>query len=592
MTRPCLPQDASNPRRRRAEIQAAHTLYQYEYDTLPPVPMTKKMPEKEAFSFRFQLGFLEIGKNLLINHLRVIRQYFDEGVLNLDLLSLPVVLQKTLNESGAMLQRTIIADLVGRKPIRADSLKDFADLYKKLPKPDMLPDWQSDDFFAYQRLAGYNPNIIQGISKVPDRFPVDDAMFQAITGSGKTLQEAGAEGRLYLCDYAILDGIDLGTASGLQKYLTAPLALFYRADTAPGQCPLMPVAIQLGQTPDAEKNPIFTPKDGMKWQLAKLYVSSADGNHHETIAHFADCHMTVEPMVIASHRTLSCDHPILVLLKPHFRFNIAINEHARGDLIVKDGVVDTLLGGTLQGSFELMRRSYQDWRLVDQIPERRFTARHMADRELLPDYPFRDDTTALWQAIHGFVGDYIDLYYRSDADVLADSELRAWALEMSAQDGARVKGLPVDDDGFITNRDDLKLILTHIIYIAGPQHSSVNYAQFPYMSYPPYCPLALYGPPPTAASSEDEASFLARMPPITIALYQNEFTYLLSSRYYDRLGHYPDDDFVDERVDPLLKAFQAKLAEIEGQIDHANDTHRFRPYELQLPSRVTNSISI
>ena len=42
------------------------------------------------------------------------------------------------------------------------------------------------------------------------------------------------------------------------------------------------------------------------------------------------------------------------------------------------------------------------------------------------DYPYADDGIDLWQAYVDYFGNYLRLYYGSDADVQADSELQAW----------------------------------------------------------------------------------------------------------------------------------------------------------------------
>ena len=51
-------------------------------------------------------------------------------------------------------------------------------------------------------------------------------------------------------------------------------------------------------------------------------------------------HAVVEPFVIASNRQLSRMHPILKLLKPHFRYTLAINASARQLLINAGGIIE------------------------------------------------------------------------------------------------------------------------------------------------------------------------------------------------------------------------------------------------------------
>jgi linoleate 9S-lipoxygenase len=45
---------------------------------------------------------------------------------------------------------------------------------------------------------------------------------------------------------------------------------------------------------------------------------------------------------------------------------------------------------------------------------------------LLKDFPYAEDGLLLWEALEEWVGDYLALYYKDDAAVVADPELAAW----------------------------------------------------------------------------------------------------------------------------------------------------------------------
>ena len=123
-----------------------------------------------------------------------------------------------------------------------------------------------------------------------------------------------AEARLYLADYQLLDGAECGTYPHGQKYIYAPLALFV-VEKSSRQ--LLPVAIQCKQKP-ASDNPIFTPRDGWNWTIAKTIVETADGNVHEAVTHLARTHLFMEPFVVSMHRQIGPNHPLARLLSPHF----------------------------------------------------------------------------------------------------------------------------------------------------------------------------------------------------------------------------------------------------------------------------------
>jgi hypothetical protein len=44
----------------------------------------------------------------------------------------------------------------------------------------------------------------------------------------------------------------------------------------------------------------------------------------------------------------------------------------------------------------------------------------------LGEYPWREDTLALWQVITSYVKDYIKLYFSNPNTILADPELQEW----------------------------------------------------------------------------------------------------------------------------------------------------------------------
>ena len=61
--------------------------------------------------------------------------------------------------------------------------------------------------------------------------------------------------------------------------------------------------------------------------------------------------------------------------------------------------------------------------------------------------------------------------------------------------------------------------------------------------------------------------------------------------HYTELGQYDDDCFEDDRVAPLLAAFQGELAQA-GDTIQARNAVRSRPYPFLHPSRVPQSINI
>jgi arachidonate 15-lipoxygenase len=526
----------------------------------------------------------------------------------------------------------------GRAYLQAQSLDDYAALFPIMPKPMALAlerqPWmpaadapcEQDWFFGQLQIAGFNTTQLRGVvaeaapgsdsvplSELQRKMPVTDAMLQKVTGNpGLTLAAAARAGQLCVVDYAQLADARTEPLHGEQRYIAAPIALFYWNPAPPPGFPphgaLQPIAIQLGQRFDAEHTPIFTPNDcagandanGLKWRLAKYTVNVCCAIQHEAVAHLGDTHLIVEPMIVAMHRQLATTHPLYALLIPHFRFTININDDAIHSLIVPGGVVACNVGIAIESSLALVTRAHQAWRWDAQVPEREF-ARRGVDR--LAAFPFRDDTLLLWRAIKDYVGAYLRVYYRNDQDVRDDGELQGWIWELTAPQYCGFQGLgglaatgDPQRPWRIESLDYLIEMVSLVLYTAGPRHAAVNYAQYPLMSYVPSVGGSLYRPSPTRSTKLDSIDdCLPWYPPLDIALYGATFEYLLSAVQYDTFGRYEhnprDPYFTDPRVQPVVADLQDALALIEIEIRKRN-AQRPMPYVFQLPSQIPNSISI
>lgn len=522
----------------------------------------------------------------------------------------------------------------GETYLQPRTIADYEALIELLPQPLMLDlprqPWmpadgkpcEQDWFFGQLQTAGFNTTNLRGVlaqaqagadeaillDELLRKLPVSDALLQAVSGDPRlTLREAAAQRRLYAVDYALLDGARADPLHGQQRYLAAPIALFYWNPVPPAGFPpsaqgvLQPIAIQLAQQHHPETAPIFSPGDhanandanGLKWRIAKYVVNVCCAIQHEAIAHLGDCHLIIEPIVVAAHRQLAVQHPLLKLLSPHFRFTININDSAIHSLIVPGGVVATNVGPRIADTLRLVSERHAAWRWDAAHPGVLFTRRAV---DALPSFPFRDDTRLLWAALHRFVSAYLRHYYRGDEDVQQDSELQGFVGELINPALAGFQGLGGLVDGRLTRLDYLIEMVTQIIYTAGPQHAAVNYAQYPLMSYMPAVAGTIYAPMPTRSTTlNSEQDCLPWFPPLDVGLYTLSFEYLLSGVQYDTLGHYEHNPrrpyFEDPAVGSLVADLQDELALAEIEIRRRN-RDRPLPYPFQLPSQVPNSISI
>ena len=515
------------PASRRAVLERAREKYRYNHDALAPIPLLTDVPPREHFAEGYILGRTERTARLLPN-------------------------------AGAW--------KVGMTFDHFDHMDDFAKMYPILPKPTSIPHWERCDFFASQRLGGPNPMAIQRVTDV-EQIP-----FELPDAAAKI-----ADGRLFMTDYRSMSFIKGGKAEdGRQKHLPIAVGVFEHDGSK-----LVPVAIHL----DRRGETVFRGRaDANAWLAAKICHQVADSNHHEMVVHLAHTHLNMEPFVIATSRQLADNHPVAVLLRPHFRFLLTNNALGLEHLLNPGGIVDHLLAGTLEESLKLVTDGFRDWSIDKNSFDNDIVARGVDDRELLPNYAWRDDAQLLWDAIGRYVRRYLGLYYPSPADIAEDAELQAWAAELAHPDFGRINDMPAR----IENVEQIAKLAQTLIFNLGPQHSAVNYAQWDYFGFVPNAPMAAYC---HSGDVSDYESLMKMLPPESYSEQQLEAADELTCYRFDKLGHFKEEAIVDARAVAALEAFRSELWDIETEIDRRNEAREF-PYIFLKPSLILNSPSI
>jgi arachidonate 15-lipoxygenase len=630
MPQPYLSQDEPNSAKRNSDLSRQLQAYQYDYNYLSPLVFLQEVPPSENFSAQYIAERLLATSELVPNMLAAkVKSFLDS----------------------------------------LDNLQDYEDFFPLLPLPKVAKIYQTDSSFAEQRLSGANPLVIRLLkgedprAQVLQTIPSSKPDFEPLFNISAEL----AAGNIYVTDYTGTDIhyrgpslVEGGSYGKGRKYLPKPLAFFWWQRTGiSDRGNLVPIAIQLDASADRQKytptnSRVYTPfeTNPSDWLFAKFCVQIADANHHEMNTHLCRTHLVMEPIAIGTARQLAENHPLSLLLRPHLLFMLTNNNLAQQQLINTGGTVDELLAGTLRESMELVKEAYEKWNIKDFSFPKEIANRGMDNVERLPHYPYRDDGMLVWNAIHTFVSDYLNHYYKKDSQRITDDiELQAWASELSAQsNGGKVKGMPKS----FTTVEDLIEIVTTIIFICGPQHSAVNFAQYEYMAFAANMPFAAYRDNPeqsynpqeqttekqtiekqttgvqikqTQTTEEQttenqitgvrikekqtieeqitEEQILKLLPPHKKAADQLQLTFTLSAYRYDRLGYY-DKSFQElyhkkledvfegddnKAILDIVRQFQQNLNIVEQEID-ANNQKRVIPYPYLKPSLILNSISI
>ncbi|KAE8285569.1 Hydroperoxide isomerase ALOXE3 [Larimichthys crocea] len=443
--------------------------------------------------------------------------------------------------------------------------------------------WMEDWFFGHQFLNGANPTLIRRCTEIPPNMAVTEETVGASLGGGASLCQEMERGNMFLVDYRLLDTLTANTVNRKQNYLTAPLILLHL--NARNQ--LLPIAIQLKQSP-GESNPVFVPQDlEADWLTAKTFVRSADFADHELRSHFLHTHVMSELFAMATLRNFPMVHPLYKLLVPHFRFTLEIDALARQLLLSDGGSLKeyTAVGGA--AALEFLRRAsasltYRDLCLPDDITGRGLDA--------IPGYYYRDDGLRLWEVIHRYVGGVVRYYYHSDDEVIRDSELQSWINEIIVfgRLGDEKKGFPKS----FTSVLELTYFVTMVIFNASAQHAAVNDAQLDYFGWMPNAPVGLQCPPPACRGLCSERSLLDSFPDMNSTVHGLAAVYLLSKKPADfvPLGGSAEQHFTEAVPMEMAARFRNDLKRLSCDI-RARNVGLKLPYVYLDPATVEDSVT-
>ena len=467
---------------------------------------------------------------------------------------------------------------------RTSTLQAFRDIFEIIRPPDVVDRSESDEYFAEMMVAGPDPTRLTRLDAVPEKFPVTTEHLQSVPElAHETLESALAAGRVYWVDHAPMSALDNGQHPQAPKYMYSPMVAF--AVPRSGG-PVRAFAIQCGQ--DSAGREIYTPADGYSWKLAKNCVLVAHNTYHGEVTHLGRTHLISEAVLLAAVRNLASVHPVAVLLRRHFEGTASINKLAVELLIQPGRAVEYLIGSDLKSTYPWIAEHRKNFSFTGNYLPAKLERSGTDGLAGLPYYPYRDDGLLVWTAIRRWAGEFVDGYYRSDADVREDHELQAWAVEVASPEGGAIRDFGASPGG-IVDRNDLAEILTMVIWTAGPQHAAVNFTQLEHLSYLPANPLAGFTDEPRGRDHTLD-DWLANLPPLDVAVQQLCLFNFLGSVRSTTLGDY-EDDFKNTPVADGLRGFRLDLSTAEDEVTRRN---RRRPhaYEYLRPSLIPNSTNI
>lgn len=538
-----LPQDDENTEQRKREIEDIKSRYLWEEKDTGLPRRIKELPVEELFSNDYKWDIVKRKAELIL------QQKWNSLI--------------TTNNF--------------------DSFDDYESLFKgTFGVPYGFSDWKSDKRFGQQRLRGCNPTLIRLCTELPDNFPVTNEMVESFL-DGKKLDEAIKAKEVFIVNLKELEGISVPEG----RTLTKPMALFHAKKNGD----ILPIAIQLFQTP-SEDNPIFLPSDPLhKWMLAKMYYNNSDVVIHQACTHLGFTHLVCESMCICMHRTLSPSHPVYRLLAPHFLFLLAINMRGVTKLMAKGAWIDVTMTPGIDGTFEIMSQRWHKWRLdINGWLPGDLAERGVDDTTNLPKYFYRDDALPIHHAIVDYVTEIIDIVYENNETLAGDNEIQDFAkMLVDKKDGAGMEG--VFGNGEFKEKSDLIKVVSAVIFMSSVQHAAANFCQYDEYAFSPFYPAFMRGEVPNNKDEITEEDIVKHLPEKSMALDIMVVTNLLSERGTNNLGEFEIQYQYEPKKLQAVKRFQTALKEISTTIK-ARNKEREHPYPYLDPEVIPNAISI
>ncbi|OQR84833.1 hypothetical protein ACHHYP_12775 [Achlya hypogyna] len=224
------------------------------------------------------------------------------------------------------------------------------------------------------------------------------------------------------------------------------------------------------------------------WEYAKLCFRGSLQTKITAVDHLLGVHATVANiMVMANREQLPPTHPLRRLIKPFTFRSIAINYGAGRALFWPKGMLQRAYALTDKGMKQTWDFGLSHFK-YETFPEH--IARQNIDTTTLP---FHEDGMDYWTIVRTFVSNYVDLYYKAEADVENDADLHAFWSYIGSMLPVPMRKLTLEN---------LKDFVAHFIFLVSSMHNHLGTIA-EYVSDPAFCPSSwvegeLAGRPGTA----------------------------------------------------------------------------------------------
>ncbi|KAJ3327328.1 hypothetical protein HDU76_011980 [Blyttiomyces sp. JEL0837] len=378
--------------------------------------------------------------------------------------------------------------------------------YALLPPAQSLNyDTTTDSYFGHSRQS-FAAHYITAVKALP--FALTSNQTTEVTkllDKNETLTTALTNGKIFVEDHSSFNWTLPYVIPG--RYVGFPTAVFYYS-AATGK--MVPLAIKTNPV----NGLVVTPSSGYDWLLAKIVTNAIHTWRANTVDHFLESHMALEPLQTSRLRTMGDAHPVSVYLANTLKLNTG-NTLAGIRLLLPAvyGATDANYAINDTAIVTAIVKKYAGWSFFQQNPATDYAARGIPSTTPVFQY-----ATALYAQILKTANNLVNVYYADDATVAADTELQNWAKD--AVVNGKVVGLP----SAITTRGTLAAILAQLSYLTGVHHHVLNTYTVHQWHDPLTFPMALYQPIPTKLGTVNSTNIINWFPNPTAAVNQIQFT--------------------------------------------------------------------
>ena len=304
-----------------------------------------------------------------------------------------------------------------------------------------------------------------------------------------------------------------------------------------------------------------------RWNDACKIALCAASTHLSLVRHFNWVHLAGgTQLAIATRNSLSLKHPLCRLLWPYIFATFQSNDIVTRGQMVRGGDFETIFSFTFDGMCRLFDDTYLEYEYIVNDPERDGNNRRVSGAGF--DTPTQDNLEALFDVLHGFVREYLEIYYPGNATagtiaVQGDAEVSAWLTELNQGVPGGVGVSPAN-----VTREELARLLACQLYLVTVQHEILGSHMWDYQLWTHRQPARVY---------ED-----FRREPLDV--YQRLVNAnLILNVHRRKLMHGFNKFALDAQAEKVMSQFQDRLVAVQAKMDsHPGAVWRLYPRELKV----------